>query len=73
MSNHETLRAWVGAGGMGPLPPTIAEVAKVLGCSQSTARARLEALVESGMLLKVPGVARGYRLTDSGQQIAMSL
>lgn len=73
MSGHATLKAFVAAGGMGPVPPTIAEVAKALGVSESTARNRLESAVEDGLLQKSQGQARGYRLSAAGERVVMSL
>lgn len=71
MSTHQTLRAWVDAGGLGPIPPTIAEVADQLQVANSTARERLDTAVENGLMQKDPGKARSYSLTDAGKRIVM--
>lgn len=72
MSNYHTLRAWVTAGGLGSVSPTIEEMADAMKVSPGTARNRLEALVEDGMLEKRPGQHRCYEITMKGRRIATS-
>ena len=47
------------------LPPTVRDVQEAFGFrAVESARSHLEALVDEGRLMKLPGRARGYRLPD---------
>ena len=63
------MKAWIAAGGLGPIPPTISEVAEELQVSTSTAREWLETAVKDGLMVKAAGRARGFSLSDAGRRV----
>ena len=53
-------------------PPTVRDVQQAFGFrAVESARAHLEALVEEGNLVKLPGTARGYRLPEEDTPLAV--
>ena len=72
MSVHRTLRAFVAAQTKVGTKPSIAEVAKELDVSPTTARARLQEAVDNGILNHTPGQQRAYSLSDLGKKIALA-